>query len=174
MRIVISLFLVAIVTFLGYWLVLDERKHSKAIAYNQRGNVLSELKKYDEAIEHYQQAINIKINFAEAYNNLANALGQKGKLKESIAYYSEAIRFKSDYAEAHSNLGITLSEQGQFEEAIGQYRKALQINPDLFRVHNSLAILLAQRPLPAGDNPLPRFRQSPQQSGKYPGPTRQV
>ena len=52
MRIVISLFLV-VVTFLAYWQVLDERKHSKAIAYNQRGNVLSELKKYDEAIEHY-------------------------------------------------------------------------------------------------------------------------
>ena len=29
MRIVISLFLVVVVTFLGYWLVLDERKHSK-------------------------------------------------------------------------------------------------------------------------------------------------
>ena len=36
MRIVISLFLVAVVTFLGYWLVLDQRNHSKAIAYNKR------------------------------------------------------------------------------------------------------------------------------------------
>ena len=66
MRIAISLFLVAVVTFLGYWLVLDQRNHSKAIAYNKRGNVLSELNRYDEAIEHYQQAIKIKINFAEA------------------------------------------------------------------------------------------------------------
>ncbi|MDE0849256.1 MAG: tetratricopeptide repeat protein, partial [Nitrospinaceae bacterium] len=98
MRIVISLVLVAVTTFLGYWLVLDERKHSQAIAYNESGNVLSELKRYDEAIEHYQQAIKIKSNFAEAYNNLANAMRQKGKIKESIAYYNEAIRFKSDYA----------------------------------------------------------------------------
>ncbi len=52
MRIVISLALVAVTTFLGYWLVLDERKHSQAIAYNESGNVLSELKRYDEAIEH--------------------------------------------------------------------------------------------------------------------------
>jgi len=142
MRIVISLFLVIVVTFLGYWMVLDERKHSQAIAYNQRGNALSELKRYDEAIDHYQQAIKVKSNFAEVYNNLANALRQTGK--ESIAYYNEAIRLKKDYAQAHSNLGIALSEQGQFEEAIGQYQKALQINPDLFRVHDSLAILLAQ------------------------------
>ena len=97
-RIVISLVLVAVTTFLGYWLVLDERKHSQAIAYNESGNVLSELKRYDEAIEHYQQAIKIKSNFAEAYNNLANAMRQKGKIKESIAYYNEAIRFKSNYA----------------------------------------------------------------------------
>ena len=75
MRTVSSLFLVVVVTFLGYWLVLDERKHSKAIAYTQRGDVLSELKRYDEAIEHYRQAINIKSNYVEAYNNLANALG---------------------------------------------------------------------------------------------------
>ena len=79
MRIVISLVLVAVTTFLGYWLVLDERKHSQAIAYNESGNVLSELKRHDEAIEHYQQAIKIKSNFAEAYNNLANALGKEGK-----------------------------------------------------------------------------------------------
>ena len=79
MRIVISLVLVAVTTFLGYWLVLDERKHSQAIAYNESGNVLSELKRYDEAIERYRQAISIEANYAEAYNNLANALGKEGK-----------------------------------------------------------------------------------------------
>ena len=77
MRIVISLVLVAVTTFLGYWLVLDERKHSQAIAYNESGNVLSELKRYDEAIEHYQQAISIEANYAEAYTTLLTRWGRR-------------------------------------------------------------------------------------------------
>ena len=80
MRVAIGLFLLTVVTFLGYWLVLDQRIHTQSIAYNQRGNTLSEQGRYDEAIKNYQQAIKIRINFAEPYNNLANALVRKGKV----------------------------------------------------------------------------------------------
>ena len=79
MRVAIGLFLLIVVTFLGYWLVLDQRKHTQSIAYTQRGNTFSEQGRYDEAIKNYQHAIKFRINFVEPYNNLANALVRKGK-----------------------------------------------------------------------------------------------
>ena len=96
MRIVISLVLVAVTTFLGYWLVLDERKHSQVIAYNESGNVLSELKRYDEAIEHYQQAIKIKSNYAEAYSKLGITLSEQGRFEEAIGQYQKALEINPD------------------------------------------------------------------------------
>ena len=109
MRIVISLVLVAVTTFLGYWLVLDERKHSQAIAYNERGNVLSELKRYDEAIEHYQQAITFDSGFAKAHNNLGSTLAQQGKFKEATAHFEKAINIDPNYVDARKNLELARS-----------------------------------------------------------------
>ncbi len=108
-RIVISLVLVAVTTFLGYWLVLDERKHSQAIAYNESGNVLSELKRYDEAIEHYQQAITFDSGFAKAHNNLGSTLAQQGKFKEATAHFEKAINIDPNYVDARKNLELARS-----------------------------------------------------------------
>ena len=127
MRIKVSIIFVALVTYWGYRLVQHKHKNTQSVAYNERGNILSKLRKYDEAIENYRQAILLKVNYADAYHNLANAQRQKGQLEESVANYKKAIRFNNDHAYAYSNLGIVLSEQGKFEEAVEQYRKALDL-----------------------------------------------
>ena len=72
-KIGISLFFVAVLSIQGYRLVIDERYHTQAVAFNEQGKFFSEQRRYDEAIESYQQAIKIKVDYAEAFNNLANA-----------------------------------------------------------------------------------------------------
>ena len=109
MRIVISLVLVAVTTFLGYWLVLDERKHSQAIAYNESGNVLSELKRYDEAIEYYQQSITLYLGFAKAHNNLGSTLAQQGRFEEAAELFEKAINIDPNNIDARKNLELARS-----------------------------------------------------------------
>ena len=100
----------------------------------------------DEAIAHYQKALQIKPDYAEARNNLGNALLQKGKVDEAIAQYQKALQIKPDFAEAHNNLGNALLQKGRVDEAIAHYQKALQIKPDSAEVLNNLAWLLATCP----------------------------
>ena len=85
MRIKVGIIFVALVTYWGYWLVQHKQKNTQSTGYNERGNILSELGRYDEAISNYQRAILIKGNYADAYNNLANAQRQKGQLEASVA-----------------------------------------------------------------------------------------
>jgi len=85
MKIKISIFFVVLVTYWGYWLVQHKHNNTQAFAYNERGNILSELGRYDEAIKNYRQAILKRVNYADAYNNLANAQRQKGQLEASVA-----------------------------------------------------------------------------------------
>ena len=100
----------------------------------------------DEAIAHFQKALQIKPDFAEAHYNLGNALLQKGKVDEAIAHFQRALQIKPDYAEAHYNLGNALLQKGNVDEAIAHFQKALQIKPDYAEAQNNLAWVLATCP----------------------------
>ena len=99
-------------------------------AHNNLGNVLAGRGQVDEAIAHYQKALEIKPDYAEAHNNLGNALAGRGQVDEAIAHYQKALEIKPDYADAHNNLGNALAGRGQVDEAIAHYQKALEIKPD--------------------------------------------
>ena len=72
----------------------------------------------DEAITHYQKALQIKPDYAEAHINLGNALLKKGGVDEAISHYQKALQINPDYAEAHINLGNALIKKGSVDEAI--------------------------------------------------------
>ena len=44
------------------------------VAFNNKGNALFLLEKYEAAIQSFKEAIKIKPNYADAYNNLGNSL----------------------------------------------------------------------------------------------------
>jgi Flp pilus assembly protein TadD len=79
----------------------------------------------DEAIEHYQKALQIKPDNAEAHNNLGLVLAGHGRLDEAIAHYQRAVEIKPHFLEAHYNLGVALAGRGRIDEATAHYQKAL-------------------------------------------------
>jgi tetratricopeptide (TPR) repeat protein len=115
------------------------------MAHNNLGRGLKRLGQVDEAMVHYQKALEIRPDFAEAHYNLANALAGRGQFEAAIAHYRKALEFKPDYVKAHVNLGAELAGRGQVDEAIDHYRSALQLEPDHAEAHNNLANALAGR-----------------------------
>ena len=129
-----------------------------SLAHNHLGLVLAAQGKLEEAIEHYEQALQIKPNYAYAHNNLGNALARQGKLTEAIQHYERALQIKPDYAKAYNNLGNALARQGKLTEAIQHYERALQIKPDDATACNNLAVaLIAQGNL---DGAVQHFQQA--------------
>ena len=116
------------------------------IAHNNLGTALFQKGNVDEAIAHYQRALQIKPDYAEACYNLGNALLRMGSVDEAITHYQKALQIKPDYAEAHNNLGKVLIQKGSVDEAIAHYQKALQIKPDNAETLNNLALVLAACP----------------------------
>jgi tetratricopeptide (TPR) repeat protein len=109
-----------------------------AIAHNNLGNELFQKGGVDEAIAHFQKALEIKPDYALVCYNLGNALFKKGSVDEAIIYYQKALQIKPDYAEVHNNLGNALIKKGSVDEAIVHYQKALQITPDYAKAHYNL------------------------------------
>jgi tetratricopeptide (TPR) repeat protein len=116
-----------------------------AIAQNNLGNALLKLGREDEAVAHFQKALELNPDFAEAHNNLGNFLFQKGDVDEAMARYQKALELKPDYAIARYNLGNTLIKKGDLDEAMAQFQMALQINSDYAEAHNNLGYALIQK-----------------------------
>jgi tetratricopeptide (TPR) repeat protein len=101
----------------------------------------------DEAMVHFQKALEICPGFSDAHNNLGNILLQKGHVDEAIAHFQKALEIRPAFADALSNLGGALFQKGQTEGAVAQFQKALDIAPNdaLTRYNLGSALLKSGR-----------------------------
>ena len=122
------------------------------IAHNNLGIALEAQGKFDEAISHFRQVLEVKPDLAEAHNNLGNVLSTQGKFDEAVRHYRQALQIKPDYVSAHYNLGVAFKSQGKLDEAIKHYRQALYLKPDGLEMLTSMARILATHPDPKTRN----------------------
>ena len=87
------------------------------MAHNNLGTELLAEGDFEEAAEHYAQALRAKPDLPEAHYNLGRAYAAVGKQKEAIAAYEGALRFKPDLGPAHYSLAIALYHEGQYAQA---------------------------------------------------------
>ena len=76
-----------------------------AEAYFRKGNKNFASGKYKDAIEDYNKAIELNLQYAEAYNNRGVANFNLGKYKKAIKDYNKVIELNPQYAEAYNNRG---------------------------------------------------------------------
>jgi S1-C subfamily serine protease/tetratricopeptide (TPR) repeat protein len=118
---------------------LSIRKAISAVPQSNRANyyyfwtkqstILSQLEKYDLALEAIELAIKLEPKDRISMNNKASLLSRKGQYTAAIKIYDEMIR-QSPEAYSYSNRGNVKSALGQKQEAIYDYDRAIAINPD--------------------------------------------
>jgi len=98
-------------------------------------------KAIDEAIYHFQQAVNLNPNYAEAQNNLENMLSktadaqitqgnlllQTGRFQEAVESYQQVLRLKPDFTEVYLDLALAYANLHRSSEAITAAQKALEL-----------------------------------------------
>ena len=119
--------------------------HPKSLpVINLLGAVLQRQRKWQEAIDIYNQAILLKPDFAEAYSNRGNALHQQGKLDEALESYDRAIQIKPDYSIAFFNRGNVLCQLRNLEEGLKSYDKAIELKPDSAEAYSNRGNILGE------------------------------
>jgi type IV pilus assembly protein PilF len=83
------------------------------------GNVFLDLRRYDEAIPLYQQALGDMLYKAPyiAENNLGWCLYQKGKADEAIQHIRAALVYNPHFCQSWRNLGIIDVDQKHLDKA---------------------------------------------------------
>jgi len=99
------------------------------IAHNNLGIAYAGKGMYEEAIDNYIKAIEIKPNYVDAHYNLGNALYKVKYYDAAIEQYVITIEMYPEHQKAHNNLGYIYAEMGVFDNAILEYNKAIELNP---------------------------------------------
>ncbi|NES23569.1 MAG: tetratricopeptide repeat protein [Symploca sp. SIO3E6] len=111
-------------------LLLNVLKSANATDLYRRGETFFDLKRYEQALDAYQQAVEIKPGYAEAWQGQGNTLSQLQQYEEALEAYDQAIQIQPDYLEAWNSRGEALAQLQRYEEAIDAFDAALTIESD--------------------------------------------
>lgn len=116
------------------------RLPAKSVALGNIGNIYHNLGKPDEALEYYQQAleINKKLGYEQeiAHNlsNIGTVYNELGKHEEALKFQEEALEInrkiedEPGIANSLNNIGVVYNDSGKTKEALKFYQEALEIN----------------------------------------------
>ena len=103
-------------------LPLSEDHYSKGTYYAKDGQ-------YENAIQEFDQAIQLDPDHSKAYYNRGISYFYLGQDQTAINDYTKAIQLNPDDADAYNNRGVSYENLGQYQTAINDYTKAIQLDP---------------------------------------------
>lgn len=107
-----------------------ERNLSAADKIFLKGNKFYAEQKYDEAVQAYNEALELSQSQWGYYFNLGLALKKSDKKEEAIGAFQKAVELNPESYSANKELGQLLAKEGNYEEAKKYYAKATEISGD--------------------------------------------
>ncbi len=98
----------------------------------------------EEAVNYYQQSLNLDPRSVAANNDLGVVLGMLGRAEDAAKYFAKALDADAECGDAYANIGQCLHIQNRLEEAARFYRRALEFQPDHEIAQQNLAICFMQ------------------------------
>jgi superkiller protein 3 len=95
---------------------------------------------FDQAIEAYNKAIDLRPFYADAWVGLGDAKAAKGDVDGAVVAYQKALGFNPVNARVHVSLGkLYYSEKNLYYESVTAYKKAIELDPELVDARMGLA-----------------------------------
>ncbi|HEY1601897.1 MAG TPA: tetratricopeptide repeat protein [Pirellulales bacterium] len=127
----------------GLWQDAALYQPDDARVQNNLGVELVNADRPDEALPHYERALQLKPDYVEAQSNIGVALVKLDRPEQATIEFEKALALDPRFADAHINLGHLLAQEGHPQDAIAHYRQALERKPRVAEVHANLGHALA-------------------------------
>lgn len=100
-----------------------------ASIYSDRGVARWRLGQTKEAIEDFNQSIQLSPENGAVYNNRGNVLMDLGHPEEALKDFDRAIALSQNYGVAYNNRGNAHVALGEYDQAFQDFRKAVELMP---------------------------------------------
>lgn len=123
-------------------------------SHNKIGILFLQNNLVDDAIRHFQMAIEINPHNLEGYNNLGQAYIQSGKYQKAIDVLRQGMQKGEHFTDMLNNYGFALLMDNQYEAALREFKKAIKQNKGYLEAHYNIASLYLRSSLNSNDDHL--------------------
>lgn len=109
--------------------------------HNNLAMAYADKKDFENAIFHYQKAIEISDVYPQTHNNLGNAYKETGQFEKAVEEFEKAIKMDPYFFFAYNNLAGLYLEQKNYDKAIEVYQRYLKISPQNLNILYNLGIV---------------------------------
>jgi lipoprotein NlpI len=113
------------------------------VAHNERGVLLAELGRREDALSEYAAAIALKPDYPEAYYNRGLIYEDREEFALAVADFDKLVRLKPNFAEGYEARGLDRFALGDFAGSAGDFERGLALDP-LVDVYRALWLHLAR------------------------------
>jgi tetratricopeptide (TPR) repeat protein len=117
---------------------------SPFIAHSNLADALARKGRRQEALQHYQQALQLDPNSAKVHANLGATLAELENYEEGIKELEQALSIEPGYINARLNLASILVSIGEPQRALSHYQLMLESSDE--RARNAAQAAIAQLP----------------------------
>jgi tetratricopeptide (TPR) repeat protein len=99
--------------------------------------------RYEEAIGHFQQALQRHPGLVDAAQGIGLAYAEQGQMAQAEAQFQAVLRLAPDFAEAYTQLGTLYVRTSRLEQAATAYRTVIKLQPEQAQGYHNLGTVLA-------------------------------
>lgn len=123
---------------IALWADTVRKRPDNPRAYDNLGQALHRAGRPQEAIPHYERALQLNPGSHSTHGLLGDTLVQLYQLEAAAQHYRRAIELKPDHAIYYNNLGALFARAGQRELAAEFWARTVQLAPNLGGAHANL------------------------------------
>jgi len=112
--------------------------------WNERGVVLHQAGRPEDALASYRQAVEVDRKYALAWNNLGVVQAHGAAADPAIEAFRTALRLQGTFSAARLNLALLLFQLRRFQLALEAYRHVLSSDPNSAAAWNGVGLVLVE------------------------------
>lgn len=132
---------------------ITEEEKQLAETFKQEGNSFLAAKKYEEALERYNEAIKIMPKNAIFWSNKAACFLALEDWDKAIMASKNAIKYDSKYAKGYGRLATALQSKGDIDASLESFMKALSLDPSNSTYQKTIDQLKSKKSKPINNSP---------------------